>query len=400
MAKPKNYQSLKDFLKDLYQHRDALTRLFSKRAVSVRHEDMMQLLDQDYDLLERLHYLSFISGDEQRGYALDDRLTEFFEKFLEAEEDIHPAFIESFLNRIKENISYYDLEKNPRKRDGYLHQIGRDLRLVGRTAIRQTITLNEKVKYVYETEQNPAIKKKKLEDIRQKRDMITVLIKQMKHLLETEGFFKSIGAEELSHTIFELRQDLQDAEKFLIEVQQHVIEYLNRSRELSQVLEKLQKLKRLKDRHELREYSSLEHILQETQDIFYSGRSTTKLPLELAQLEEEENYPLLLKVAEKKKRKSEKQPDLAAAIEESYLNPEVKEAESVRMEHLKNRFLSQHKDLFTFLMEYPFEKKDMSEADKVKLYCKLASLYEAELDFTEELSTFGKYEYAVIMAGN
>jgi hypothetical protein len=363
-------------------------------------DDLLALCDYNYEKYEQFLLTGFIAGDDQTGYYLDDRVIDFIEKFLEIEEDIHPEYLELFFNNIKQNISYYETERNPRSKETYFYQVQRDLRSTGKTAIRHTAILNQKVQLVFETETNFELKQKKLEDIRIKRNQIESLIKKVENLLETELFFKGAESGRLAETIILLKNDLNSATKYLIEVQQHIIEYINRSKHLSLVFEKLQVLKRLKDRHELRQKSTIDKVLKQIDHLCFISQKQKSLWLFPENFEKPVYQESLIKINQKLHHKSLSEPIKAPPIDEAYFNEETEETTMLKLNELKLAFQSQNQDLLNFIIAHPFlETRDEKYKDlnqKIGLYCKIASHFEDDFVFTESLNTFSNYEYAII----
>ncbi|MFN8256025.1 MAG: hypothetical protein U0W24_10080 [Bacteroidales bacterium] len=397
----KSYQTVKELIKDINRQGDKIAMLFGHRTSRVVRDDLLGLSDNDYEQYDQLLQTGFIRGDEQTGFYLDDRLIEFLEKFLEIEEDIHPEYLEIFFKNIKQNINYYQTERNPRARESYFYQIQRDLRSTGRTAIRHTAKLNQKVQLVFETESNTELKQKKLEDIREKRNQIEQLIKKVEHLIENELFFRGAESGRLEETIISLRADLSNAMKYLIEVQQHIIEYINKTKYLSDVFEKLQVLKRLKDRHELRQKSSINHVLENMNDICINQTKQKSLWLNTENFELEEYREAVAKVNQRLKRQSHLQLLKAPELEDGYFDNENEESAMIKLNELKMAFVAQNSDLFSFIVSHPlpgqWEDKFVDINHRAGLFCKIASLFEDDFLFSEETKEFMNFEYAVIM---
>ncbi len=397
----KSYQTVKELIKDINRQGDKIAMLFGHRTTRVMRDDLLGLSDNDYEQYDQLLQTGFIRGDEQTGFYLDDRLIEFIEKFLEIEEDIHPEYLEIFFKNIKQNIDYYQTERNPRARETYFYQIQRDLRSTGRTAIRHTAKLNQKVQLVFETESNTEIKQKKLEDIREKRNQIEQLIVKVEQLLENELFFRGAESGRLEETIISVRADLSNAMKYLIEVQQHIIEYINKTKYLSDVFEKLQVLKRLKDRHELRQKSTINQVLENSDDICMNQTKQKSLWLNNENFELAEYREALLKVNQRLKRHNQLQLLKAPVPWEDYFEDADEESTMLRLNELKMSFVAQNNDLFSFIISHPllttWGDKYIDIHQQAGLFCKIASLFEDDFLFLEETKEFMNFEYALIL---
>jgi hypothetical protein len=88
--------------------------------------------------------------------------------------------------------------------------------------------------------------------------------------LRKKSFFFTLATDdELVRIKWELRENFRDSRHRLIEIQQQVIEYLNQVKRQSQVLEKLRKVKYLKDHFELKQKSDIEALLQGKNDLLF-----------------------------------------------------------------------------------------------------------------------------------
>lgn len=395
----KEYTNVKDLIAELKRHADLLNKMFSERNGIVTHQNLLSFTENDPEQLQQIFFSGFITGSEGGPYNLDERLLQFFEQLLDVEEDIHPAFIETFFSRLQDNINYFEKENNARKRESYLNQIRRDIQSIGRTALRHTSRLNEKVKYVYETETNPDIKALKLADIRTRRDEIEHLIRQIQKMLDQRMFFKSSGGAQLQEPIYQLNNSLSNSLKYLIEVQQHILDYINRARKHTLVNEKIVALKRLKDRHELKSKSNIEKVIAACNAMVLNNSRNAGFWLKPESLEGIDMEAVILKVREAKKRKERPEQNLANELDAENLSLQTEEIETLQLENLKNAFESQAVDLFNFTINFDSAnsfKKALNEDEKIALFLKLASFYDDDFTFAEQTQIHNNYEYTLI----
>ena len=60
--------------------------------------------------------------------------------------------------------------------------------------------------------------------------------------------------------------------------------------------------------------------------------------------------------------------------------------------------MGKNQDLFSFILHHQF-RNEVSVEMRIKLFCRLASLFEAEFAFSEEIGKFENLEYAMIYPG-
>ena len=84
-------------------------------------------------------------------------------------------------------------------------------------------------------------------------------------------------------------------------------------------------------------------------------------------------------------------PDEAFQSQEYY-------EEIANLQSLKRIFMGKNQDLFSFILHHQFRNEVPVEM-RIKLFCRLASLFEAEFVFPEETGKFENLEYAMIYPG-
>lgn len=231
------FDTINDLIGELYRNRKLFSALFDKRMYHVQEEMVLPLVDDDTDKLERLAAYGMLFRNQTQ-LSLDGRLQEFFEDFLEVDEEVHVLYIQDHLNQIKNNQSYFLKERVSSKRDQYLVKIKKNLRSIIRITLMNVKTLRNNTDETYKTETNFEIKKAKLNDIRSQRDALEGVIRAVERLLADEMLFKSAADDELLMIVHQLRMALNDSFHNLIEIQQQIIEYLNHIERRVLVVEK------------------------------------------------------------------------------------------------------------------------------------------------------------------
>jgi hypothetical protein len=389
------FDKIENLFTELYKHRNLFSALFDKRMLPIQEEMVLSLVDHDTEKLERLAAFDLLFRNQGQ-ISLDSRLQEFFEEFLEVDETVHVLYIQENLNQIKKNQSYYLKENQTNKRDQYLVKIKKHLRGINQITLQNVKVLRSNTDETYKTETNFEIKKEKLTDVRNQRDALEGVIKAVERVLQDDLFFKTAADAELQLIIHRLRRTLNDSIHNLIEIQQQIIEYLNLIEKRVQVVEKVLRLKMLRDKHYLKEQTNFYKIVENNRDLPLKKTEGFRTRLSIQDLlNEEEKQNLILKVREKLKNQKLLAQNIAGDISDEAFNSQEKIEATINLHNLKRIFMGKNQDLFSFIMHHQFTR-EISTNQRIRLYCRLASLFEADFVFTHETDKFENLEYALI----
>lgn len=228
--------------------------------------------------------------------------------------------------------------------------------------------------------------------------MIKSLIHQTLSLTDEEErtFYNRALDSELKQIITDLKIKLNECSHNLIEIERQIIDYLNQIDLQGAFLEKLRKLKYLKDHFTLEAETNIKQILNQKNDVLFEKRLSEPLHLSLDFLRNDDiAFESIKRIAEKHKNRIKKQPALADQISDEFLENEVEEEIMIDFEAIKNHFIATSQDLFQFLINYDF-LTPMSFEDRVTIYCQMASQYELDFKITDEFAEENAIEYALI----
>jgi hypothetical protein len=326
-------------------------------------------------------------------------LQEFFEEFLEVDETVHVLYIQENLNQIKINQSYYLKENQAIKRDQYLIRIKKHLRRITQITLQNVKTLRNNTDETYKTETNFEIKKEKLTNLRSQRDELEGVIKAVDRLLLDDLFFKTAVDAELLIIVHRLRLALNESIHNLIEIQQQIIEYLNHIEKRVQIVEKVFQLKMLRDKHYLKERTNFYQVVNFIQDLPVRKTEGFRTRLSINDiLNNEVKRNLVLKVRGKLRNQKLIALNTAGDIPDEAFHSQEQFEEVANLHSLKRIFMGKNLDLFTFILHHQF-RNEVSVENRIRLFCKLASLFETEFVFSEETGKFENLEYAMIYPG-
>lgn len=389
------FQSIEELLLELNKNRILLSGLFEKRYLPFSEDDILPLVDDDPEKLERLLNFGLLEK-EQHIYSLDTRLREFFEEFLEINEEVHVLYIQEYLEKIKNLQNYYLKETNQQRKNQHSQKIKHFLRRINRVTLSNVKTLRKKTEDAYKAETNFEVKKATLQDLRKQRDELEGVLRAVEKRLNDELFFRNAADEEFLYIIHLSKVNIQNARHNLLEIQQQIIDYLNQVKHMSAVIDKIVRLKDLKDKMQLNELTNFEQIAHDLTGLPAGKKEQFKTRLPLRVLSEDDQvYELIKKVTTQKKRKELEKVNTAEPLLDKELKDEFKTSQSYNLEKLFKIFQSKDQDLFSFLMEHQFNT-EVPQKERLMLFCRLASKYTHKMHFSNETAQKDYWEYAII----
>jgi hypothetical protein len=273
------YSSIKQLISHLNKGEKLLGEMFGKRtSLSFKYDDAINLLTPD-----ELRLLLDYSVVRENGYFLeiDDVFLDFFKQIFKFSEEISVSIINENIEHIKQNILYYFNETNENRKYDYLRNVKNALRKVGIMTKGNVIDLSRKIDDTFKMEPNFKNKKSKLEYLDKKRQDIEQLIAQTQNIFDDELlFFKTSADDELNKIIRQLKIDLIGSSHHLIECQKQVIEYLNQIKFKSGIIDKLRKLKYLRDQLRIKSSTNIEQLLLTNNATVFETK--TNFPLKLS----------------------------------------------------------------------------------------------------------------------
>lgn len=389
------FNSISEIVNTIALAKGLIEEMFEKRkSLSFRYEYALDLIDGN-----RLQMLLEREVIRQNGayLELDERFMDFFELLLEANEEISTASIDENIQFIHQQMDYYLKEDNLSRKNGYLRNVKAVLKKIGKITIRNVINLQRNIDNTFKNEPNYKIKIAKLENLDKKRIDIKKLIDTTDELITIKEriFFQQATDEELAYIVLGLRKELLDSGHNLIRSQQDIINYLNQIKNQVQLVEKIRKVKYLRNQFELLSKSNLKEILTKEQSVILEGRTTATFKLSLNFLASDDARTAILKAnSNNRDLKRRKRPE-AGVIGDEYLQEAFSDEVFINLEEVKNSFLASGNQLFNFVMGYQFQR-EVSFEERVTVFCQMVSLYENEFDIRQEFGQYQQIEYALI----
>jgi hypothetical protein len=389
----KAFSSIQQLLTTLSREQKLLSELFEKRKIlSFNYDYALELVDFDADKITALTDYAVVRQNGNN-LELDDLFLQFFEQVMEVNEEINVSYINEHIQNIKQSIIYYLQENNEIRKYGYLRQVKQALRKIGVIALRNVVDLSRNIDNTFKNEPNYKVKKTKLEHLDEKRNTIYNLINQTDHLVsgeEEQTFFKIAADEELNRIIILLKLQLNECRHNLIDIQKQIIEYLNRIKHQSGVIEKLRQIKYLKDQFELRSKTNIKELLADNTAVIFEPNPVYPLNIPLDQLQADDDAKdVIQKVAKRIRTNVKTTMPLLGGISEEYLETQI------NLDEVKNSFLAGGNNLFDFICSYNFGK-EVSFDEHVTIYCQMISQFDILFKITDAYSSKQDVEFAMV----
>ena len=391
------FSTLKELLRALQMEEKLLSEMFVKRkSLAYRYDYALEMVDYKEEKIQFLIDHSVIYKNDDY-LELDTQYLEFFENVLGVNEEINTSYINENIRSVRENIDYFLNEKNEIRKYNYLRFIKNTFKKIALSTVRNVVDLRRNIDTTFKNEPNYKNKKAKLENLDRKRLDIKDLIEQTEYLISNEEktFFKSALDEELNFIIVQLKRDLIECSHNLIETEKQIIEFLNQIKYQSGIIEKLRKIKYLKDQFIIEASTDIKKVLNQWHLVVFEKQPTYPVKLSLDFLTTDESFEAIKKIGGRIKTKAEIKIPVAENISRDQLDTQIKEEVLINLEEVKNNFMATGNNLFSFLVNYDF-LKEVSFAERVTIYCQLISQYEDILEISSSYETYQDIEYTLV----
>ncbi|MDD2386087.1 MAG: hypothetical protein PHP52_04830 [Bacteroidales bacterium] len=392
------FNDIKELVSALKREEKLISEMFSKRkSLNYKYSYALELVDNDEDRINFLIQRSVIR--ENGGFLeIDDQFVEFFEQVLDVNEEVNLSYINENIKNIKENIDYFLNENNENRKYSYLKFIKKTLRKMGIITLRSVVDLRRNIENTFKNEANYKNKQLKLENLDEKRIIITNLIKHTLSLINEEEltFFKNALDEELHRIIIDLKLQLGECSHNLIEIEKQIIDYLNQIKHQGKFIEKLRKLKYLKDHFTIEAETNIKLVLANKNLVIFEPRISEPLNLSVDYLRENENaFDAIKRVAKNHRGRKIFKRLIADNISDEYIENSVEEEVMINLEEVKNHFIATSDNLFNFIINYNF-LKEVDFNERVTIYCQMVSQYEQELLVEDDFQQINDIEYTLV----
>ena len=393
------FRNIDELLLVFSREKELLRFLFtSRKTPSLRSEQALEhFLSQDSRRLANLLEHGVIR--EADGLlVLEDAYLRFFEEVLEVNEEINVQSVKQHIDALNENIGLWLTVGSEARKHRYMGEVLRILRSIAQSTRRNVIDLKRAIDSTYKNERDYAVKRKRLETLDRRRADIALLIKEAEKLFtERQRVFFGPGMDvHLKETVAAVKSSLTESYHGLLELDRQIIVYLNRIEAQQRLLEKVRRVKYLKDQLVWESATDVIWALQTHRPAFLEKRpwygslpsleSLTNTPDGISALKEA-HAALKNPTA---KRRTDPEPLSAEELTYSAVVKDTLDTFEVR-----SAFLGGSKDLMAFLFDYSFSEP-LTEEDRLTLFCRLAAEFQEDFRMTEAYRETGNFRYPLI----
>ena len=359
-----NLSRHKELIFYLFEHRDKI--VFKSECEKFTSFEALDILD-NFEIIE-------INGEK---VFLDLRVINFLENYLELDENIEISKINEIINSLKHNI---DIGFEFRDKQKILiPKIRRELKKCDFTMIQNLLKLRIHIDRVYKSIDNFSLKIKELEYYKAKLKEFSITIQSFeKFLFLYEAKLSDFYNSDLNEILKDLKTNFQNLNTSLIPLTFDVIEYINKAQKQNIFIEKIAKLKELKDSLQIKEQTNIIKLIENFDLIDSMNIIRTRLDSEILNSEDFKN--LVEKISINSKIKSKK-----ADVIEFDMNSVEYDFVDIYSLHLQ--FKSSRIDLINFLLQNS-KTKDKTLDEISEIYCRMILLYEDIYNITEDANIY------------
>lgn len=394
-----HFHTLEELIRALDRERKLLSALFQDRKkLSFRYDLARDLSSRKDESLEFLRHYGVIR-DNGDFVEMEDVYLKFFEEVLEVNEEINVASVKESIGNLNNAIDYYLSETNPNRKYVYLKDVKRILRNIALTTLRNVIDLKRNIDNTYKNEPTFAIKKKKLVNLDEKRKDIASLINECEKVIDEKQttFFMVAMDVQLKDIVTDVKLQLREVYHNLLELDRQIINYLNLIEYQNRLLQKVQKLKYLRDQLLLDTNTDIKAKLSSRNPIWMEPRPRYSLKVSLSMLRNsDEGLKILQEIAKGKGKDRLRKGNLAEPLTEEELKEQEQVLQMVDVGEVKNAFMASGDNLFHFIMNYSGYHIKIDDEAKLVLFCQIAAQYLDELTVSEDYRQFEGFEYPLI----
>lgn len=374
--------NINDIISTLYYSREAIEYLFAKKDNISIHQlkSDTNISDEMYHRLKSLE----IIYEYDNTVVLNDSVINMFEDILQIGE-VTPGLITDYIIEVKRYINYYQETHHYR----FISPIKKYLRRLDKAITREIIKFQKSIDDTYKNESNYRIKLRRLEEYREKRDNIINSIYTLQNILSENRNTLSLTADaQLYEIIQNLKQTLLENLDYLIEIQTDITDYINKIQYQLDIYQKAQQLKELKDQGLLHFSTNFYEVIQTINPIRFNGHKAPRTKISIDTLYSDIGQKLCQKIAEKYKVSQLKYRTTAGQLnfnkDEKLLDHQI----LIDTQKLVEKFSQQkEKDLFQFIMHYPFPPQvgNLTLEQKLSLFIEILIQYEKQLHFSYQM---------------
>ena len=323
---------------------------------------------------------------------LEDTYLRFFEEVLEVNEEINVASVRQHMDALSENVDLWLTAGTQVQKGRFMAEVVRILRNIGQSTQRNVIDLKRNIDSTYKNERDYELKRKRLEQLDVKREDIALLVKEAEKVIDAHppGFFGDVAGE--------VKQQLTEAYHNLLELDRQIIRYLNRIEAERALVEKVRRVKYLKDQLVWERQTDVLFVLQTHRYAFLEKRPKYGCLPSLGAVTGSADGLAALKEAHIALRRPVlKVKTVGEPLSADDLSRPPAVADVLSTYEVLSAFIGSSADLMTFLSGYGFSRP-VTEEERLTLFCRIASEFPEDLRIGPDLAESANYCYPLIYA--
>ena len=353
------------------------------------HQDRVIYLHEVEELVHTsVENLSFYEIVEVIGdkISLDLRVVAFLEEYIQRGEVVDIAMVGSILEELEHTIE--KAQEFPNKQYTFIPKIRRYILRVDNVLFRNLEKVRDHINRVYKNTDEFKLKLKELNFYKTKLDALQNSLQSLERFFDNyTPLMKSFSNDELDSVVMFVKLNKIEFFRTLIPLTQDVISYINKLESKNLFIEKIIKLKELKDSYELYTKTDIKDMALGFDIYAQALKISTRLDTDLLYTSEFEK--LLQKQRSNKQIKANKA--LSIEIQKEHITQD--RVISVDMLHLQ--FISTNLSLIEFLAGLN-ELRDKNIVELSQIYCKMLLMYDDEYTITTQTTTIEDINFAKV----
>ncbi|QOY52199.1 hypothetical protein [Candidatus Sulfurimonas baltica] len=353
---------IEKLFKNLSNNSELLFYLFEHRDKAVTYSEIEHICSvEKLEILVNFEIIELV----QDKIFLDGRVINFLENYLDIDENIEVSLISEKINTLKHKLDILSEYKN--RQNEIIPQIRRELKKIDFILLQNLLKLRIHIDRVYKNVFEFSLKIKELKYYKIKLDEFnSALVGFEKFLFLHQSIMHSFYNSELNSILELLQNNRVELNRSLIPLTQDVIEYINKAEKKNIFIEKISKIKELKDSLELKNSTNILELISKFDIQEKQIQIKSRLDDEI--LRSEQLKPLLERLSSSASVKTK------TATNVKIFNKKV-EKEFVNIYSLNLEFRASNQNLIEFLLSNnKLTNKPINEISEI--YCKLILLYE------------------------
>ena len=344
----------------LFEHRD---RVVSRDEV----EEFTQ------STIENLAFYEIVELIDDK-IALDLRVTAFLEEYIDSNEMIDIAIIGSILQELEYTI--LNAKEFPNKQHIFIPKIRRYIFKIDNILFKNLDKLRGHIYRVYKNTDEFKLKLKELHFYKQRLEEFDEALQNFDaFFLKYTELLRKFANDDLDKVVLLVKSNKIELFRTLIPLTQEVISYINKLEVKNLFIDKVIKLKELKDSYELNTKTNIQDMASSFDMYIQPLKISTKLDREILYSTEFEK--LLLKHTAKKQLKNH----IALSIDTT--QESIKQNSLLNIDLLHRHFNATNLSLIEFLIGL-YDMRDKSIEEISQIYCKMILMYDDEYNLTDE----------------